>query len=105
MKFGYPRPQMQRSSWASLNGAWRFCFDDAGEYAQPSQIKSWPLEIQVPFPPESKASGIGDRGFHSWCWYQRDFDCMPPSRAGDPALRRGRLSRAGLGQWSPGGDP
>ena len=79
MKFGYPRPQMQRSSWVSLNGAWRFCFDDAGEYAQPSQIKSWPLEIQVPFPPESKASGIGDRGFHSWCWYQRDFDCMPPS--------------------------
>ena len=79
MKFGYPRPQMQRSSWVSLNGAWRFCFDDPGEYAQPSQIKSWPLEIQVPFPPESKASGIGDRGFHSWCWYQRDFDCMPPS--------------------------
>jgi beta-galactosidase/beta-glucuronidase len=30
-------------------------------------------EILVPFPPESKKSGIGDRGFHKSCWYQRDF--------------------------------
>jgi beta-galactosidase/beta-glucuronidase len=79
LEFAYPRPQMQRSNWVSLNGIWRFCFDNGAEYAQPSQIKSWPLEIQVPFPPESKASGIADRGFHPWCWYQRDFDCKPPS--------------------------
>ncbi len=79
MEFAYPRPQMQRSNWTSLNGIWRFCYDDAREYAQPNQIKSWPMEIRVPFPPESRASGIGDRGFHPWCWYQRDFDCKPLS--------------------------
>ncbi|SEL14156.1 glycoside hydrolase family 2 protein [Nitrosovibrio tenuis] len=79
MEFAYPRPQMQRSNWTSLNGTWRFCYDDAREFAQPAQIKSWPMEIRVPFPPESKASGIGNRGFHQWCWYQRDFDCMPIS--------------------------
>ena len=28
-------------------------------------------------PPEATASGIGDRGFHAACWYQRDFDLMP----------------------------
>lgn len=77
MDLAYPRPQMQRSNWTSLNGMWRFCYDDALEYALPSQIKTWPLEIRVPFPPESEASGIGDRGFHPLCWYERDFDCAP----------------------------
>ena len=28
MEFAYPRPQMRRSHWLSLNGAWRFVFDD-----------------------------------------------------------------------------
>ncbi|SEO74932.1 glycoside hydrolase family 2 TIM barrel-domain containing protein [Nitrosovibrio sp. Nv6] len=77
MEFAYPRPQMQRSNWTSLNGTWRFCYDDAGEFALPSQITTWPLKITVPFPPESEASGIGDRGFHPLCWYERDFDCEP----------------------------
>ena len=40
----------------------------------PDQIPDWPLSIVVPFPPESEASGIGDRGFHRACWYERDFD-------------------------------
>jgi len=31
------------------------------------------LRILVPFPPESSASGIGDRGFHAVCWYEREF--------------------------------
>lgn len=79
MEFAYPRPQMQREQWTSLNGKWRFCYDDAGEFATPSQIPSWPLEIIVPFAPESDASGIRDRNFHPWCWYERDFDCLPSS--------------------------
>lgn len=68
---------MQRSNWTSLNGPWRFCYDDTHKFTLPSQIESWPLEITVPFPPESNASGIGDKGFHSLCWYERDFDCSP----------------------------
>jgi beta-galactosidase/beta-glucuronidase len=69
----YPRPQLVRSHWNSLNGPWKFLFDDERRFYQPSDIKNWPLQIKVPFPPESEASGIGDRGFHQVCWYEREF--------------------------------
>jgi hypothetical protein len=68
---------MQRSNWTSLNGIWRFCYDDAEKFRLPSDIESWPMEINVPFAPESEASGIRDRNFHTLCWYERDFDCDP----------------------------
>ena len=73
----YPRPQLVRENWMSLNGAWRFIFDNEDRYHEPSDITEWPLEIQVPYPPESKMSGIGDRGFHLACWYQREFEMLP----------------------------
>lgn len=74
MQPAYPRPQLVREHWASLNGTWKFLFDDEAKFRQPSDISSWPLQIEVPFPPESRASGIGDRGFHLACWYQREFE-------------------------------
>lgn len=77
LQHGYPRPQLQRANWTNLNGKWRFRFDDAACLGCPADVNEWPLEIMVPFPPESKASGIGDRGFHKACWYERDFDCKP----------------------------
>jgi beta-galactosidase/beta-glucuronidase len=70
----YPRPQLVRSNWTALNGRWRFAFDDDARYAKPGDIATWPLTIVVPFPPESRASGVHDRGFHRVCWYQREFD-------------------------------
>jgi hypothetical protein len=73
----YPRPQLQRSQWTTLNGNWRFRYDDAAVLITPKDIDAWPSQIRVPFPPESKASGIGDRGFHKACWYERDFELMP----------------------------
>lgn len=85
--FAYPRPQLQRDHWQSLNGAWQFAFDDEKKYKFPNEAHhadnfntdaiNWNATIEVPFPPESKASGIGDRGFHSICWYQRTFDIQP----------------------------
>jgi beta-galactosidase/beta-glucuronidase len=75
--FGYPRPQLQRKNWQSLNGPWRFCWDNEGRYASPGDISEWPLEIQVPYPPEASASGIGDRGFHKACWYEREVEIAP----------------------------
>ena len=74
LDFAYPRPQLRRSQWTSLNGVWRFRYDDEREFSLPSDITEWPMQIVVPFPPESNASGIGDRGFHRACWYERDFD-------------------------------
>ncbi len=69
----YPRPQLQRPQWISLNGPWKFLFDNERRFYNPSDIDRWPLTIQVPYPPESKASGIGDRGYHFACWYERQF--------------------------------
>ena len=64
MRFGYPRPQLQRRDWASLNGPWRFAFDDERRYSHPWEVRDWPLRIEVPFAPESLASGIHHTGFH-----------------------------------------
>ncbi|MEW6704057.1 MAG: glycoside hydrolase family 2 TIM barrel-domain containing protein [Pseudomonadota bacterium] len=77
MSDAYPRPQLQRAEWTCLNGTWRFCFDDDRRHARPGDIGHWPHEINVPFPPEAKASGIGDRGFHRAVWYERDFHVLP----------------------------
>lgn len=70
----YPRPQLRRSSWTSLDGAWRFAFDPEGRYRLPSELPEWPLTIEVPFAPESVRSGVGDTRFHRSCWYAREFD-------------------------------
>jgi hypothetical protein len=76
----YPRPQMQRANWRSLNGKWRFIFDDAMGYGLPADVKEWPLSIEVPFAPECIRSGIGDTKFHNCCWYQQDFSHSPPQQ-------------------------
>ncbi len=69
----YPRPQLVRQHWQSLNGPWRFAYDDARRYTLPGDPIVWSHQITVPFPPESACSGIGERGFHAVCWYQREF--------------------------------
>lgn len=70
----HPRPQLTRPDWQDLGGDWGFAFDDddAGLDAR------WQLRedvfdrvVQVPFPFESPASGIGDTGFHPVVWYRR----------------------------------
>jgi beta-galactosidase/beta-glucuronidase len=70
----YPRPQLRRSAWNNLDGTWRFAFDPDLRHRVPADVRSWSHEIQVPFAPEATLSGIGDRGFHPACWYQREFD-------------------------------
>jgi beta-galactosidase/beta-glucuronidase len=77
LQHGYPRPQLQRPNWTCLNGKWRFRFDDSACMGCPADVQEWPLEIVVPYPPESKASGIADRGFHKACWYEREVDVKP----------------------------
>ncbi|MFD2366251.1 glycoside hydrolase family 2 protein [Pseudoduganella sp. GCM10020061] len=76
-KFGYPRPQLVRDNWLSLDGKWRFTFDQGGVCKVPGDQLTWTHEIEVPFCPESKMSGIEDTGFHPHCWYEREFELMP----------------------------
>ena len=76
----YPRPQLRRQSWISLNGEWGFAFDRTAAWRHPGEI-SWPNIIQVPFAPETEASGIADTSFFRACWYQRAVE-GPPLPAG-----------------------
>ena len=72
-QFEYPRPQLVRDQWQSLNGEWEFEFDDEHKYCLPSDDIPWSRRINVPFAPESELSGIGDTGFHNACWYRCRF--------------------------------
>ncbi|MDR3167180.1 MAG: glycoside hydrolase family 2 [Treponema sp.] len=73
--FDYPRPDFKRSRWLSLDGIWDFAFDDAetGERRGWPGAGDFPRKIHVPFPYQSAASGIGDRGCHPVLWYTRTF--------------------------------
>lgn len=74
LETGYPRPQLQRSNWINLNGAWQFAFDNEGQWQRPTDVTGWTHQIEVPFAPESARSGIGDTQFHPNCWYEREFE-------------------------------
>ncbi len=62
-----------REHWADLNGPWDFEYGDGDDFGR---------TITVPFPPESKASGIGDQGFHPVLRYRRRITAEDLGRAG-----------------------
>ncbi|MCZ2152813.1 MAG: glycoside hydrolase family 2 [Bryobacterales bacterium] len=72
----YPQPQWERSGWLTLNGSWQFRFDseDVGirEHWYASDQK-WNQTIMVPYPWETKLSGVGVTEFRERAWYQRSF--------------------------------
>lgn len=65
----YPRPQLVRPRWASLNGTWQFA--PAAKDEPPPLGKDLPGTILVPFPVESSLSGVAER--HDRVWYRRAF--------------------------------
>jgi beta-galactosidase/beta-glucuronidase len=71
---GYPRPQFRRARWQSLDGPWRFTFDDALAFTTPADVRAWTHTIDVPYAPESARSGIADTRYHPACWYEREFN-------------------------------
>jgi beta-galactosidase/beta-glucuronidase len=84
---GHPRPQLTRERWIDLCGTWAFAYDDddvglGRRWVERPEV--FDREIAVPFPPESPASGIGDRGPHRVLWYRRAFTC--PMEAGERLL-------------------
>jgi Glycosyl hydrolases family 2, TIM barrel domain/Glycosyl hydrolases family 2, sugar binding domain len=67
-KSHHPNPQLERRQWRSLDGVWRFAYDNQRQWERPEEV-IFDRDITVPFPPESRASGIGDTGFHPDVWY------------------------------------
>ena len=68
------RPQLTRPDWVDLCGTWEFAFDDGcvgitEEWHR--REEGFERTIEVPFPFESPASGIGDQSFHPVVWYRR----------------------------------
>jgi beta-galactosidase/beta-glucuronidase len=68
----YPRPQLTRDGWTSLDGEWDFAFDPPARWQTPGEVR-WDRRILVPFAPETVASGIGDTGFFEAAWYRRSL--------------------------------
>jgi beta-galactosidase/beta-glucuronidase len=89
----YPRPQLVRDRWTDLSGTWQFGYDDAEtgldahwyELADLADRGVFDRDIRVPYPPESPASGVTERGYHRVVWYRRTFE---RADAGDGAGER-----------------
>jgi beta-galactosidase/beta-glucuronidase len=75
---GYPRPQLRRDGWISLNGRWDFAFDPDAAWRTPADVV-WTEHIRVPFSPEAPASGLGHTGFLRACWYRTTIELAPPA--------------------------
>jgi hypothetical protein len=80
-RHGYPRPQLRRADWTSLNGRWEFAIDHEARWAQPAAV-AWGGAIEVPFAPETPASGVGETGYFAACWYRREVQA-PAWQAGE----------------------
>ncbi|MGM9626196.1 MAG: glycoside hydrolase family 2 protein [Eubacteriales bacterium] len=75
----YPRPQLVRDSYTSLNGKWMFEIDNglSGRDRGLANAETLPGEIVVPFCPESALSGIGHKDFMASVWYKRAVELKP----------------------------
>lgn len=69
----YPRPQLQRDEWVSLNGIWDFSLDPDAQWTHPDSV-NWNAIIVVPFSPETAASAVNNTGFYRAAWYRRNFE-------------------------------
>lgn len=65
----YPRPQMRRASFLSLNGEWELAYSSARVIPD-----EFPLRVMVPYPPESSLSGVTEgRARDELLYYRRVF--------------------------------
>ena len=80
-ELAYPRPQFRRSRWASLDGTWSFSRSPG---SHPKSV-IWSDTIEVPYPPESRLSGLALEGELPVVWYRRTFE-VPEAWDGERLL-------------------
>jgi len=85
----YPRPQMTREQWQSLNGTWQYASASVGD--APPVGKDLAEHILVPYPTESLLSGIQRHDDHMF--YRRTFTVPAGWRIGGPCARPGSCPR------------
>jgi hypothetical protein len=80
----YPRPQLRREHWIDLCSPWSFAHDD-GDCGVEERWFETPMpfdrSIRVPYPPESKMSGVNATGFHPVVWYRKEIDLPDAERS------------------------
>ncbi|HEU5315143.1 MAG TPA: glycoside hydrolase family 2 TIM barrel-domain containing protein [Chloroflexota bacterium] len=121
----HPRPDFQREHWVNLNGRWRFSFDPQnvgeqrrwyrvshptaaarlGEVGDPVE-DPFGAEITVPFPWESRLSGVNEPNYKGAAWYQRAIEVpaewaeSAPGARGQVVWRRRPILCFGAVDWS-----
>lgn len=75
MRNEYPREDAIRKSFISLDEKWDFDFDpnNVGHKEKWFMEHNFTKQIEVPFCPESKLSGICDTNYHDHVWYQKEI--------------------------------
>lgn len=86
----YPRPQLARKEWTSLNGDWQFAIDRNAAITDPAQVV-FDRQIIVPYAPETPASGIHDTSYYKAVWYRRQFQSPAPKTGDRLVLRFGAV--------------
>ena len=82
----YPRPQMVRAEWQSLNGLWNYTIQPLGKTPEAKGKFVPDGQILVPFAVESALSGVGKFvGRENHLWYERTFT-LPKGWAGKNVL-------------------
>ena len=85
----YPRPQMKRDSYFSLNGAWELAFSQKREIPD-----TFPHTVLVPYPPESDLSGVkAQRKDRELLYYRRTFRLPEGFHLGKTVLHFGAVDQ------------
>ena len=81
---GHPNPQLYRENYLSLDGKWDFVFDEEDKGLDEKYYRQFPkdhYQIIVPYPYQSKASGINIPDKHvDVVWYHRTIDIKDLSK-------------------------
>ena len=90
----HPKPQFERKNWQNLNGKWQFEIDNKNDGLNRGLFKRDAVlnsQIEVPFCPESKLSGVEYKDFMTSVWYKREIEISKDNLNGNVILHFGAV--------------